>query len=129
MTKIIIGGALALFLAMGAAEAEAKSKKADAADVVATGPAEDCISISRIRSTRVRDDKTIDFYMSGRKVYRNTLPQSCSGLGFERAFSYQTSLSRLCSLDIITVLRASSPVPRGASCGLGKFQPVTGAPK
>ena len=38
-------------------------------------------------------------------------------LGFERRFSYATSLSQLCAQDIITVLYASPPM-RGASCAM-----------
>ncbi len=82
-----------------------------------------CIPVVSIRETRVRDDRTIDFVMNGRKVYRNTLPSSCPSLGFERRFTYATSLSQLCSTDIIAVLY-DAPIMRGASCGLGKFQPV-----
>jgi hypothetical protein len=92
------------------------------------GKALSCIPIRQIRESRVRDDQTIDFYMNGKKVYRNTLPNSCPSLGFEQRFSYKTSLSELCSTDIITVLH-SPGVTAGASCGLGQFQPVTGAPK
>jgi hypothetical protein len=33
-------------------------------------------------------------------------------------------LSRLCSVDIITVLHSGGGGQRGASCGLGAFQPV-----
>lgn len=89
------------------------------------GPAVDCISLP-IGQSIVRDDKTIDFFEGG-KIYRNTLPQTCPSLGFEGAFSYSTSISRLCSVDIITVLqRTGGQLSRGASCGLGKFQPVTG---
>ena len=76
----------------------------------------------------MRDDRTIDFYMLGHKVYRNVLPQSCPELGFEERFAYKTSISELCSTDIITVFHDSPPL-RGASCGLGHFQPVTGAPR
>jgi hypothetical protein len=84
-----------------------------------------CVQLSQIQETRVRDDRTIDFVMRGRnRVYRNTLPSACPSLGFERRFSYATSLSQLCSVDIITVLYANPPM-RGASCGLGQFQPVT----
>ena len=84
-----------------------------------------CIPLAAIRNTVVRDDRTIDFVMRDRrKVYRNILPQSCPSLGFERRFSYVTSLSQLCSVDQITVLY-TPPVMRGASCGLGQFQPVT----
>ena len=83
---------------------------------------QDCVPLNQIRSTNVIDDRTIDFHMSGGVVLRNRLPQACSGLGFERRFSYRTSLSRLCSVDIITVLDSNGR--RGASCGLGSFVPV-----
>jgi hypothetical protein len=63
--------------------------------------------------------------MGNRKIYRNTLPNSCPTLGFEKRFSYRTSLSQLCSVDIITVLyNVGSSLQPGASCGLGKFQPM-----
>lgn len=90
----------------------------------ALGDAENCIPLARIRNTRVHDDRTIDFHMSGGDVYRNTLPQDCNGLGFEEAFSYRTSLSRLCSSDIITVVRTAGGSFNGPSCGLGQFQPI-----
>ncbi len=83
----------------------------------------DCISLNNIRSTQVHGDSTIDFHMTGRQVYRNTLPHTCPSLGFEERFLYKTSLSQLCSVDIITVLQ-SPGLSTGASCGLGKFQPV-----
>lgn len=90
----------------------------------------DCIPLTSIRSTNVRDDRTIDFIMNGNKIYRNTLPNSCPSLGFEKRFSYRTSLSQLCSVDIITVLWNNGPgLQPGASCGLGKFQPMKKASK
>jgi hypothetical protein len=89
------------------------------------GPAVTCIPIVQIRESRVRDDWTIDFRMSGDTWYRNTLPNRCGSLGFERAFSYSTSLPQLCNVDIITVF-VNGGGPRGplGSCGLGQFQPV-----
>ena len=89
------------------------------------GKAESCIPLRQISETRVHGDRTIDFIMNGHKVYRNTLPDACPSLGFEEKFSYETSLSQLCSTDIITVLYTSPNLQRGASCGLGRFQPVT----
>ena len=89
------------------------------------GKPETCIPLRQISETRVHGDRTIDFIMTGRKVYRNTLPYACPGLGFEERFSYATSLSQLCSVDIITVLYSTPVLQRGASCGLGPFQPVT----
>ncbi len=96
---------------------------------VVTGPPVSCINLRNIRSTNVVDDQTIDFHMSGNQVYRNTLPNSCPQLGFERAFAYQTSISQLCSVDIITVIVQGSGSMRGASCGLGQFTPVSSKPK
>ena len=89
------------------------------------GKAVTCIPIAQIRESRVRDDWTIDFRMSGDTWYRNTLPNRCSSLGFERSFSYSTSLPQLCNVDIITVFMNGGG-PRGPlnSCGLGEFQPV-----
>ncbi|MEG3125819.1 hypothetical protein [Sphingomonas sp. GB1N7] len=93
-------------------------------EAVPAGKPESCLSIPRIRATHVHGDRVIDFETTGGKVYRNTLPNSCPGLGFREAFAYETSLSQLCSVDIITVIE-NPPVSRGASCGLGQFQPVT----
>lgn len=96
---------------------------------VPAGKPVDCIQIRSIRSTNVRDDRTIDFVTTNRKIYRNTLPYSCPSLGFEKRFSYRTSLSQLCSVDIITVLWSTGPALQpGASCGLGQFQPMEKPP-
>jgi hypothetical protein len=98
--------------------------------VPASGAAVDCVQIQSIRSTNVRDDRTIDFIMNGNKVYRNSLPNSCPSLGFEKRFMYKTSLSQLCSVDIITVLwNVGTGLQQGAGCGLGKFQPMEKAAK
>ena len=85
-----------------------------------------CLPIQSIRESRVRDDWTIDFRTNGNRWYRNTLPNRCNSLGFERAFSYATSLSQVCNVDIITVIANTGgpgPINRG-SCGLGQFTPV-----
>jgi hypothetical protein len=122
-TRIILTAAL--LTAVAALPATAARKK-DAPVATPNGEAINCLSTIQIRETRVRDDSTIDFYTNGGKVYRNTLPYSCPGLGAREGFSYSTSTSQLCSVDIITVLRQFGGTPqRGASCGLGKFQPVT----
>ena len=90
-----------------------------------TGEAVDCLSIPQIRESRVRSDSVIDFRTGANKWSRNTLPNSCPSLGFEEKFLYKTSLSQLCSVDIITVLHSTGgQLTQGASCGLGKFQPI-----
>jgi hypothetical protein len=88
------------------------------------GKPQSCIPIRSIRESIVRNDQVIDFRVNGSRYYRVTLDQPCPQLGFERRFSYATSLSQLCAQDIITVLY-TTPISRGASCGLAPFQPVT----
>ncbi len=86
---------------------------------------ERCVSLAAIRNTRVVDDSTIDFTMRDGRILRNTLPHACPSLGFEEAFTYSTSLSQLCSTDIITVVLQGGGPRLGASCGLGTFVPYT----
>ena len=94
-----------------------------AAEVI--GEPRNCISLTQIRATRVRDDYTIDFEGPGNKVWRNTLTNRCPGLTSQDAFTYKTSLSQLCSNEIIYVLdRVGGELQRGAGCGLGPFVPV-----
>jgi hypothetical protein len=120
--------ALVVAVSLGGSVAAQKLKPEEEARIRPSGAAQSCIPIAQIRETRVRDDRTIDFYMNNRSVYRNALPGDCPQLGFERRFAYETSLSQLCSTDIITVFM-EAPLTRGASCGLGTFQPITGAPR
>lgn len=90
-----------------------------------TGEAQSCINRAFIRNTRVRSDRVIDFEMRGGEVYRNVLTSDCPRLGFERAFTYDTSINQLCNTEIIYVLEQIAGVPqRGAGCGLGQFVPV-----
>jgi hypothetical protein len=115
----------ALVIAAFAAPSVARDRN-QVPEATPTGPAKSCIPLSSLRESHVRDDRTIDFMTSGRTVYRNTLPSACPSLVFEQRFSYATSLSQLCSVDTITVLESGGPgLTRGATCGLGQFQPVT----
>ena len=115
---------LAATIGLAALPAAAQHRGAPPAATPA-GPPISCVPLSGIRDTQVRSDQVIDFRMSGRRVYRNTLPQPCPSLGAERRFSYRTSIGQLCSSDIITVFTTSGGgiQPLG-SCGLGQFQPV-----
>ncbi|MBA3897648.1 MAG: hypothetical protein H0X36_11075 [Sphingomonadaceae bacterium] len=120
MRKPLIACALVAIAATGAS---ARTDRRAVPEATPTGKPVDCVQLRQIRETRVHGDSTIDFHMLGGQVYRNTLPNSCPSLGFEERFAYKTSLSELCSVDTITVLY-SSPLQQGATCGLGKFQPV-----
>jgi hypothetical protein len=84
-----------------------------------------CLRTTQFSDTRVRDGRTIDFMRNSRQGWRNTLPSSCPGLASRNAFTYRTSTSELCDLDIITVLdNVGGGLQRGASCGLGQFVPI-----
>lgn len=122
MRTILITAAL---LMIGAAPAPASHQDKDKVpEATAAGEPVSCISMQQIRETRVRSDKVIDFVTSGGKVYRNELPISCPGLGFEKRFIHKTTLNEYCAVDTITVIEEPGMM-HGATCGLGKFQPVT----
>jgi hypothetical protein len=89
------------------------------------GDPKNCVSTHQIRSTKIIDNSTIDFKMVGGKTYRNSLPYSCPGLRRDDAFSYKTSTSQLCNVDIIRVVENyGGRLQEGAGCGLGKFQEI-----
>jgi hypothetical protein len=115
--------ALATLALAGWSQGEAREDTVPAAPV--TGPPETCIPINQIATTRIRSDSIIDFVSNGKQVWRVTLSQPCPQLKSENKFGYETSLSRLCSTDIITVLHDyGGGIQRGASCGLSQFVPV-----
>jgi hypothetical protein len=110
----------------GCMRADAASGR-DRSDVPAariTGEPVSCIRTNAFTETRVRDDRTIDFMHNSRQGWRNTLPYGCSGLTIQNAFTYKTSTSELCSVDVIYVLETAGGLSRGAACGLGRFVPI-----
>lgn len=129
MNRVALVVSAVAFLALGGCTYQQGTGRNGHSDdlpaVRVVGEAQSCIPIVSIQESRVRDDWTIDFRTGGSRWYRNTLPHRCSGLGSEEAFSYSTSLSQLCSTDIIRVLNQSGGGPRElGSCGLGEFVPV-----
>jgi hypothetical protein len=87
---------------------------------------QDCLVVSRIRATEAIDDQNIIFRMRGREVYRNTLPRACPGLQRENRIAYETTTSRLCNIDTITVLEDFGVGFRpGFTCRLGEFVPLS----
>lgn len=106
-------------------EAGKKASKDDKYVIKTIGEPKSCVRRSQIRSTDVIDNSTIDFKMRGGKIYRNKLPNKCSGLKFEEAFSYRTSTDNLCNVDIIRVLdQTAGRIDVRNACGLGKFQEI-----
>ena len=118
----ILTGMTGVALLLGCAGGSIEADRAALANARPLGEPTDCLTLTSISRTRVRDNHTIDFYLRDGRVFRNRLRNQCAGLGFEESFSYETSLPRLCSVDTIRV-RNSSGI-RGATCGLGTFQQV-----
>jgi hypothetical protein len=80
-----------------------------------------CVRTNQIRhTTRSSDGTFIDFHMTGRTVYRNTLRIRCPGLR-NSTFRYRSRTGRLCRGDMIRVVR------NGSTCVLGSFVNITPA--
>ena len=121
-SALTLTGLAALTACAPNGEPEQFISQAPAARVV--GEAERCINVSQLRSTKVHDDRTIDFHV-GSRTYRNTLSRNCPRLGFEEAITYDVRGGQLCRPGIIYVLESfGSGLQRGAGCSLGEFVPV-----
>lgn len=90
---------------------------------VADGPEVSCISRNSIRGTNIPDNRTINFEAGSRRMFANSLPNECPGLSFNRAIKINSRTSQLCSVDSITVITGGGG-QRGATCPLGRFQPM-----
>ncbi len=123
LTPALACGVVALALTGAPASAKSSKARAGDTDLVPVGEPVSCITPSQLRTSRIIDDKTIDFEMNNGTVYRNVLPNRCPGLKSEDRFAYKLSTNQLCSVDIITVLQSFGyGLSQGASCGLGTFQ-------
>lgn len=123
---LTVTAAAGLVAIAAATDAWGRSDKA-IPEATPAGKPQNCLELKRIRETKVRSDRVIDFIGTDRRVYRNMLPNACPNLGFEQRFAYATTLGQLCSIDTIRVLQGSGTTG-GVTCGLGAFQPVTLAP-
>ncbi|MFC3714509.1 hypothetical protein ACFOMD_18225 [Sphingoaurantiacus capsulatus] len=122
----------AALLTLGLAASCAPTAKAPPAapKPAAQAPAasRNCVDLARIAEARVVSDRIVDFHLRDGSVLRNSLPNACPGLGAEKAFTYSTSIQRLCTSDIITVIHTAGGPRTGASCGLGGFTAAPPAP-
>lgn len=117
---------IVLVLLGAAAVAEEHGSAGEDAEVLEVPGTRNCVPLRSIDQTRVVDDQTILFYMLGPDVYVNLLPRKCNGLKRTDAFSYATSLSQLCHLDVIRGLRNfGGELSPTVACGLGKFVPIS----
>jgi len=115
-----------LVVAAALVSAPVPAQRGDGARGDDADEARDCINLREIDRTRAPDEDTILFFMRGGEVYRNDLPNRCPDLDFDERFMYRVSLNRLCDSDVITEIDdVGFGFMAGASCGLGKFRPVS----
>jgi len=88
------------------------------------GEPQQCISLTHLDRTDIVDDRNILFYMRGKDIYLNQLPNRCSGLRMADGFSYRRTVNQLCNIDLIRPFR-SWDMRGGISCGLGTFKLIT----
>jgi len=113
MNKLCTRIALAALLLLGSCVSLA------AEDAQAQSSERRCVRTAQIRNTtRARDGTFIDFHMTGRRVYRNTLRIRCPGLRHS-GFRYRSRTGQLCRGDMIRVIRT------GTTCVLGSFEDIT----
>jgi hypothetical protein len=68
-----------------------------------------CVPADFIREATVKDDKTIDITLSGRKYYAIKFKDKCHGLAFDSSFYYYLTPSRqLCARFDTIVTRSGS---------------------
>ncbi len=82
-----------------------------------------CIPLTNLGPSQTVD-RTAIIYGQGRTLYLNRLPNGCPGLTHFTYPVVKTSLSELCSADILTIVDQGSHMTMG-SCGLGEFVPYT----
>ncbi|MEQ8233119.1 MAG: hypothetical protein RLW61_07895 [Gammaproteobacteria bacterium] len=90
-----------------------------------TGERMRCLSLARIRATRVLDERHILFRVGAGTWYLNALPRDCHALDRHDALWLDTRTPRLCDLDWVRVIEPPAGIaPRGPACGLGVFERV-----
>ncbi len=119
LTALLMCAALATFT-----QAQASYKARILEKYQRTGQLEKCIPLGAIRETKVLGESSVLFHMAGGGVYLNETPQPCPVLDPPqvRSFIYDTSLSKLCNTDIITVFEPGASVATVGTCGLGQFE-------
>ena len=118
MAKLPLTAAIAALLI--AAPAVAEDMPDTPAGYTRTGETTDCLRLVSIQSTEILNDRQILFKVAGGAWLQE--PKNCSTLRKHYALSYKTSMSQLCTTDIITLIDASTPESFVGSCSFEPFQ-------
>ncbi|WP_156680110.1 DUF6491 family protein [Sphingomonas profundi] len=116
---------LAVALPAAAPAASVLSDKAQAALKGRTaGAPVDCISLPRIRSSTIVDGTAIIYKEGNHRWYVNVPDPACPMLESRRSLITRIPSTRLCRLDLVTVVDLPIGFDYGA-CALGSFVPYT----
>ena len=91
---------------------------------VADGPEVSCINRNQVRSTEVVDDQHHQLrHEQPAHVRQPPAQQPARAWPADRTFTVNSRTTQFCSANTITVITGPGG-QRGATCGLGRFQPV-----
>lgn len=122
MRPLLIATAM---LALVGAAAPASSRDDDLASALAgrtAGKPQDCVNTSRVDGPQIIDDHTIIYRESGRRIWRNDLPDFCPGLRPNDTIVIEVYGGQYCRDDHFRSYTAGGSIP-GAICRLGSFTP------
>lgn len=125
MLKLVLPAA-ALTLAACAAYAQSSDTRLSEERQLAlqgkpVGEPMSCITTRQIEDVNAVSDRVILFHLKNGRTYRNDLPNACpQATRSGSAFSYRTTGSRLCAVDVVQIAEPASGFAYGG-CQLGKF--------
>lgn len=120
---IVLTALLTLAACVGASTVgEPNAKEKLALQGRAIGEPVSCLTTRDIRDTDAITDRVLLFHLDNGRTYRNDLPHACPQLTRTgNAFSYRSTIGRLCAIDVIQVFDPTTGIGYGG-CQLGKFQ-------
>ena len=92
------------------------------------GKPADCINTQGMSGPQIIDDRTILYRESGRRVWRNDLPDACTSLRPMTTMVLRSYGGQTCRNDTFRTLDSGSSIPSGI-CRLGSFTPYDKPPK
>jgi hypothetical protein len=92
------------------------------------GKPRDCVDKTFVGGPDIVDERTILYRESGRRIWRNDLPDACRGMRPLDTIVIELYGSQMCENDRFRAFSPGSRIP-GAFCRLGKFTPYDSPPK
>jgi len=86
------------------------------------GKPQSCLDSSRSGNLQALDERTLIYRESGRRIWRNDLPDACPGLSDDSILVIRLYGSGPCQGDLFHAVERGSGIP-GPSCRLGSFVP------